>query len=55
MADKLNFVMGEKQPAQTEPLNDFYEAKGILVTVEGQDEVADTTALVLAALDKVQA
>ncbi len=41
--------------AQTEPLKDFYAAKGILVTVEGQEEVADTTALVLAALDKVEA
>lgn len=41
--------------AQTEPLNDFYEAKGILVTVEGQDEVADTTALVFEALDRIKA
>ena len=41
--------------AQTEPLKTFYEAKGILATVEGQEEVADTTALVFAALDKVNA
>ena len=41
--------------AQTEPLKTFYEAKGILATVEGQEEVADTTALVLDALDRVNA
>lgn len=41
--------------AQTEPLKDFYAEKGILVTVEGQEEVADTTALVFAALSKVEA
>ena len=41
--------------AQTEPLKTFYEAKGILATVEGQEEVADTTALVFAALDGVNA
>ena len=41
--------------AQTEPLKDFYAKQGNLVTVEGQEEVADTTALVLAALGKVEA
>ena len=41
--------------AQTEPLKDFYAARDILVCVEGQEEVADTTALVLSALDKVNA
>ena len=41
--------------AQTEPLKDFYAARGNLVCVEGQEEVADTTALVLSALDKVNA
>ncbi len=41
--------------AQTEPLKDFYAAKGILVTVDGQEEVEDTTALVFEALDKVEA
>lgn len=41
--------------AQTEPLKDFYAAKGILVTVEGQEKVEDTTALVFEALDKVEA
>ncbi|MGN0532820.1 MAG: adenylate kinase [Eubacterium sp.] len=35
----------------TEPLKDFYEKLGKLVIVEGQEEVADTTALVFAALE----
>jgi adenylate kinase len=35
---------------QTEPLIDFYRAKGKLCVVEGQEEVADTTALTLKAL-----
>ena len=39
--------------AQTEPLKAYYGAKGILVTVEGREEVADTTAAVLATLDGV--
>ena len=34
----------------TEPLKDYYEAKGILKTVIGQEEVKDTTALTLEAL-----
>lgn len=34
----------------TEPLKSFYAAKGILKTVEGQEKVEDTTALVRAAL-----
>lgn len=41
--------------AQTEPLKDYYSAKGLLVTVEGQEEVADTTALVFRALQKFEA
>lgn len=41
--------------AQTEPLKAYYEAKGILSTVEGQEEVADTTALVFKALEKAEA
>ena len=41
--------------AQTEPLKTYYEAKGILKTVEGQEEVADTTALVFETLAKVEA
>lgn len=35
---------------QTEPLKDYYLAKGKLVVVEGQEEVADTTKLTLAAV-----
>lgn len=35
----------------TEPLKDFYKNLGKLVTVQGQEEVADTTALVFAALE----
>jgi adenylate kinase len=35
---------------QTEPLKDYYGKKGILRVVEGQEQVADTTALTLAAL-----
>ena len=40
--------------AQTEPLKDYYGAKGLLVTVEGREEVEDTTAAVLAALEGVK-
>ena len=36
---------------QTEPLKDYYEKKGILRIVVGQEEVADTTALTLKALE----
>ena len=35
---------------ETEPLKDFYEKKGILKTVIGQEELADTTRLTLEAL-----
>lgn len=38
--------------SQTEPLKDFYEKKGKLFVVEGQEEVADTSALVLKALEE---
>ena len=38
---------------QTEPLKDYYKNCGKLITVEGQDEVADTTALVLKALSEI--
>ncbi len=41
--------------AQTEPLKDYYSGKGILVTVQGQEEVADTTALVFQALRPFEA
>ena len=36
---------------QTEPLKDYYAGKGILKVVEGQEEVADTTALTFKALE----
>lgn len=36
---------------QTEPLKGFYEKKGLLKVVAGQEEIADTTKLVLAALE----
>ena len=41
--------------AQTEPLKEYYASKGILVTVQGQEEVADTTALVFEALRPYEA
>ena len=37
--------------SQTEPLKEYYKAAGKLITVEGQEEVKDTTALVLSALE----
>ena len=37
---------------QTEPLKEYYKSCDKLVCVEGQDEVKDTTRLVLAALEK---
>lgn len=37
--------------AQTAPLEEFYRNRGILCDVEGQEEVSDTTALTLKALD----
>lgn len=36
---------------QTEPLKDFYGEKGVLVLVEGQERVEDTTALTLKAIE----
>ena len=41
--------------AQTEPLKEYYSNKGLLVTDEGQEEVADTTALVYRALQPFEA
>ena len=38
--------------SQTEPLKEFYEKKNKLFIVEGQEEVADTSALVLKALEE---
>ncbi len=40
---------------ETEPLKEFYSARGSLLCVEGQEEVADTTALVFKALSTVEA
>lgn len=40
---------------QTEPLKAFYEKRGLLVTVEGQEQVEDTTAKVFAALKRFEA
>ncbi|MGM9680746.1 MAG: adenylate kinase [Eubacteriales bacterium] len=40
--------------AQTEPLKDYYQSKGKLRTVIGQEEVSDTTKLTLAAIDSVK-
>ena len=39
----------------TEPLKDFYAAKGLLICVEGQEKVEDTTAEVMKALSKFEA
>ena len=39
----------------TEPLKDFYAAKGLLVCVAGREEVKDTTADVMNALSKFEA
>ncbi|MBR2444483.1 MAG: adenylate kinase [Clostridia bacterium] len=36
---------------QTEPLKDFYGKKGVLVLVEGQEKVEDTTKLTLQAIE----
>ena len=45
----------ETYHTQTEPLKAFYAERNLLVTVEGQDKVEDTTALVFKALDKFEA
>ena len=37
---------------QTEPLKSYYAAQGKLAVVEGQDEVAETTKLTLAAVEE---
>ena len=37
----------------TEPLKEYYAKKGILLTVEGQEEVADTTRLTFEALSRI--
>ena len=38
----------------TEPLKEYYAGKGLLIIVEGQEEVEDTTALVNAALSRFE-
>lgn len=40
---------------QTEPLKEFYGKKGVLTLVEGQEEVQDTTALTLKAIEEAMA
>lgn len=42
----------ETYHTQTEPLKEFYAKKGLLITVEGQEEVADTTRLTFEALSR---
>ena len=39
---------------QTEPLKDFYAAKGVLKTVVGQEKIEDTTALTIAAIESIR-
>ena len=39
----------------TEPLKDYYAAKGLLICVEGREEVKDTTAAVMSALSAFEA
>ncbi len=39
---------------QTEPLKDFYAEKGVLKTVVGQEEIEDTTALTIAAIESIR-
>ncbi len=41
--------------AQTEPLKDFYAKRGLLISVQGQEKVEDTSALVEQALAKFEA
>ena len=50
--DKPDTVLSrlETYHEKTAPLKDFYAAKGKLVTVEGQDEIAETSKLTLAAI-----
>ena len=50
--DKVEVVMGrlEAYHKQTAPLKDYYAAKGLLVTVQGREELADTSAAVDEAL-----
>ena len=38
---------------QTEPLKEYYAERGLLITVQGQEEVADTTRLTFEALSRL--
>ncbi|MBQ3118985.1 MAG: adenylate kinase [Clostridia bacterium] len=40
---------------QTKPLKDFYDARGKLITVKGQDKVEDTTRAIMKALKDIEA
>ena len=53
--DKAETVVNrlETYHSQTEPLLDFYRERGLLVAVEGQEKVEDTTELVRKALAKI--
>ena len=39
---------------QTEPLKEYYQAKGLLVSVTGRDKVEDTTKAVMEAIGERQ-
>ena len=39
---------------QSEPLKDFYAAKGVLRTVNGQEEIENTTALTIATIESIR-
>ena len=43
----------ETYHVQTEPLKEFYDRKGLLLTVQGQEGVADTTRLTFEALERI--
>lgn len=51
--DKPETVLSrlETYREKTAPLKGYYEGKGILKTVEGQDEIADTAKMTLAAIE----
>ena len=53
--DKVEVVIDrlEAYHKQTAPLKDFYSAKGLLVSVEGKEELADTSAAVDSAIDNL--
>ncbi len=53
--DKAETVVNrlETYHSQTEPLLDFYRERGLLVAVEGQEQVEDTTELVRKALAEI--